>query len=306
MSTITINGKSLPGEVDTAGWNIDGSSRYNILTRQHQQGGYTVSQTALDFSPTEPASVGIVIRTFICDEISTEETIQKLVAYCFQYLDTIGKLVVGSKVISNYAVLHKITPWLDHKKGYGLAYHFTAIDKSGGLRWVEPLKNPSFDAYDNANGIEYWEQIKEDTGCINEQAQLFGNEPLGDGQYCVKTKSLGSSKRARLQQDLTFVSGASASDIENLYLKFSVDCAWEENTTVQSYGNVFLAFVKPNGAYHSSQTLKLYNNRPTRLSIMCSYAGFYTFNNIKKIDLVNLTTNGVIYFDRARIEEVEL
>ena len=303
---VTINGKTLPGDVDVKGWGIDGTSKWNILKRQSPvDSNYTVTQKALDFSQVEPASVGVVIKTFVSDEISTEETMKKLVAYCFQYLDQVGKLTVGSETVAEYAVLTKVSPWVDHKRGYGISYNFTVIDKSDGLRWVKPLKNPSFEAYDDTNKIQYWEQIKESAGCICEHSQLFGDEPLGAGQYCVKTYSVMSGQRARIKQDLTFISGAAYADIEDLYLKFSIDCMWQNNDTTQNYGDVHLAFTNGTG-YYSSTTLRLYNNRPSRLSIMASYGLFYNSSLIDGLQATNLTTAGTIYFDRAKLKEITL
>ena len=300
-----INGKTLPGDVDVKGWNIDGESRWKVVSRQRQTEKYLTEQIPIELTQETPASVAIVVKTFISDEISTEATAKKVIDYCFRYLNEKGKLQVGSEVLAQYAVLTRISPWFDNKRGYGIAYNFLAIDKNDGLKWVKPLKNPSFDSWNDYDHIEYWYQYTQSSSCICEPSQLFGNEELGNGQFCVKTYSVQTNERAYLDQDFWFISGATSDDIKDLYLKFSVDALYETNLTTQSKGTAALAFVKGSTLY-SSRKFTLISGRRQRISLMCSYDLFYPNSKIDKVRILNGTDNGTVYFDHAKLQEITL
>ena len=305
MAKLYLDTIELPGVVDVGNWTVNGNSNFSVLPFSEKVTDLRRKVSALEITQSSPTVCTARIRTVVIEEISTEATIAKLVSYCNTYVGKIGTIKIDSTVIAKVAGVTGCTPSYDHKKGYVISWSFLIINKGKEMQFINKLRNPSFDALTNDSGvikIEAWTKDVAGTSTV-EQVQLFGIEELGDGQSAIKMTTDGTNDPF-IYQNINAISGASASDYEDYYWRFSVDAVYQNDELTQESTTAVI------GCNYGSSTIyanfSLISGDVQRLSLLVPVKDVYS-GGIIQFTIKNKGAAGdVIYFDNAMLEEVSL
>ena len=137
MSTLYFNGVALPGDVDVKNWTASTGAGFAVLPFSKEISQYRRQVEALELTNTSAPVCNLSIRTVIDDEVSTEETIEKLVDYGLTYVGQFGDIKIGSTTIATVAGMTGCDKAYDAKKSYGIVWNFVIIKRGSAMRFIE-------------------------------------------------------------------------------------------------------------------------------------------------------------------------
>lgn len=183
------------------------------------------------------------------------------------------------------------------------------------MRVFNNLKNPSFDAWNDTDGIEHWS--KSSNVIVT---QRFGNEELGTGQWCVLLKPNDYVKQ-RVAYDNNKIT---LDTTEYDYVKFSCDVKFQNNIdsstggtdemTDQQTSLIEIKLELPYSTYTITRQFTLVSQKFYRISVLASiYQQDFIVDSNIDITITNKgqasdadNTGDYIYVDNCKLEELTI